>query len=174
MRLNLVFIFIISTLFISPLEAFNFGMSEEDKSICRKVASSERNEFSAKLSYKACLKERRLIKSDLKKQKTINQKNKRIEEAKYKNRTKIYKKYCKEFFKKNNKYNDRLTWDPNIFPFGKNYYFGNMDIVLKEISNKLTKYDSVDIFYFTKKIKQHSGYSGINEDVHISKCNEIF
>ena len=175
MRLNFVFIFIISIIFIPPLNAFNFGASDEDKSFCRNVASSEKNEFSAKLSYKACLKERKLIKSDLNKQKILDQKNKRIEEAKSKDRKRIYSKYCKKFMVKNNKYNWSLGSDPDIFPFGEKRYIDNMDIILEEILERLRKYDSIEsTYYFVSRLKQNSGYSGINQDVHMSKCDEIF
>ena len=41
--------------FISPVNAF-WGLSEEEKKICRDRASRERNEFSAKQTYKYCSK----------------------------------------------------------------------------------------------------------------------
>ena len=43
-----------------------WGLSEEEKTICRDRASRERNEFSAKQTYKYCSKN---IKSELKKEK---------------------------------------------------------------------------------------------------------
>jgi len=48
--------------FISPVNAF-WGLSEEEKNICRERASRERNEFSAKQKYNYCSKN---IKSELK------------------------------------------------------------------------------------------------------------
>ena len=51
--------------FISPVNAF-WGLSEEEKSICRDRASRERNEFSAKQTYNYCLKN---IKSESNKKK---------------------------------------------------------------------------------------------------------
>ena len=48
--------------FISPVNAF-WGLSEEEKSICRDRASRERNEFSAKQTYNYCSKN---IRSELK------------------------------------------------------------------------------------------------------------
>lgn len=48
--------------FISPVNAF-WGLSEEEKSICRDRASQERNEFSAKQAYNYCSKN---IKAELK------------------------------------------------------------------------------------------------------------
>ncbi len=48
--------------FISPVNAF-WGLSEEEKSICRDRASQERNEFSAKQTYNYCSKN---IKAELK------------------------------------------------------------------------------------------------------------
>ena len=48
--------------FISPVNAF-WGLSEEEKSICRDRASRERNEFSAKQTYNYCSKN---IKAELK------------------------------------------------------------------------------------------------------------
>ena len=48
--------------FGSPANAF-WGLSEEEKSICRERASRERNEFSAKQAYNYCSKN---IKSELK------------------------------------------------------------------------------------------------------------
>ena len=51
--------------FIPPANAF-WGLSEEEKNICRDRASRERNEFSAKQTYNYCSKN---IKSELKKEK---------------------------------------------------------------------------------------------------------
>ena len=170
-RLLLVFLLLGLAL---PVNAF-WGSTEEEKNICRNRAKGERNEFSAKQTYKYCLKNLKEERNLEQKNKRLEENDKRIEETKSKKRIKIYKKYCKEFMKKNNKYNNRLTWDPKLFPYGKNYYFGNMDIVLDQISEKLTKYDSIESTYFFKsRVKKNSGYSGINQDVHMSKCDEIF
>ncbi len=60
--------------FISPVNAF-WGLSEEEKSICRDRASRERNQFSAKQTYNYCLKN---IKSESKKKKEKEKKRNKL------------------------------------------------------------------------------------------------
>ena len=66
--------------FISPVNAF-WGLSEEEKNICRERASRERNEFSAKQTYNFCSKN---IKSELKEKERRKQEYKKNYDRWYK------------------------------------------------------------------------------------------
>ena len=58
MRLKILLVFFLLITFIKPTNSYAWwGINEADKKYCMDVASNEKNEFSAKLSYKACLKE---------------------------------------------------------------------------------------------------------------------
>ena len=66
--------------FIPPVNAF-WGLSEEEKNICRDRASRERNEFSAKQRYNYCSKN---IKSELKEKERKKQEYKKNYDRWYK------------------------------------------------------------------------------------------
>ena len=76
MRKLLIFLLVFLAL-PTAVNAF-WGLSKQEKTICRDRASRERNEFSAKQTYNHCSKN---IKSELKKTKKINEKLKIEEKA---------------------------------------------------------------------------------------------
>ena len=85
-----------------------WGLSEEEKAICRDRASRERNEFSAKQTYNYCWKN---IKSELKEK-----------ERKAKEREKNYQRWYEEIgndkeveCKKMKEILDNKEYDPNVF-----------------------------------------------------------
>ena len=67
---NLVLIFLLFGLG-SPANAF-WGATEEEKAYCRNSASGERNEWSAKQTYKYCLKEQKEINAKRQKEYQFN------------------------------------------------------------------------------------------------------
>ena len=103
-------------------EAFLWGLSEKEKAICRKRASREQNDFSAKKSYEYCKKN---IKAEIRKEEKykfcMNEKKLYISNAKYEKDKKVRKliveeknnppKKCPE--KKNFTFNDRSDCELN-------------------------------------------------------------
>ena len=72
-----------------PVNAF-WGSTEEEKNICRNRAKGERNEFSAKQTYKYCLK-------NLKKERELKAKEEKLQIQKAKKLKKSCEKKVKEF-----------------------------------------------------------------------------
>ena len=105
--------FVLLSFFITasfPANAFPWSSSENDKRICRTISSDIKNDFSARLTYKACIKDLKKAAKDKKekiKEKLFNEKKLSKKKEKEKNifnkEQRIFLRYCKKYVPESNR-----------------------------------------------------------------------
>ncbi|ABO17307.1 Hypothetical protein P9301_06841 [Prochlorococcus marinus str. MIT 9301] len=169
MRINLLVITLLTMQALFPINLFAWGAYEEDKKYCRDVASFERNEFSAKLSYKACLKERKVQREKKEKKIRLENEEKRIKDSISKKRSKLYTKYCNEFLLKKKNIRASIYRDP----LTREETETRMLVLLKEITKKLKRNKIIkNTDSFEVKIKKF--WHTHHFDLPKNKCDDVF
>ena len=135
-------------------EAFLWGLSEKEKVICRKRASREQNDFSAKKSYEYCKKN---IKAEIRKEEKykfcMNENKLYISNAKYEKDKKVRKLIVEE---KNNP--PEKCPEKKTFSFtGKSTCEINKYKTDKDIISEEAKFDEI-VSRVTSQCKKKAGY----------------
>ena len=155
MRLKILLVFFLLINFIKPTNSYAWwGINEADKKYCMDVASNEKNEFSAKLSYKACLKEQKKINEQKEKQKKLDKQKDKLEKSLLKKQSKLKTKYCKE-------YADVINQDSKYRSITNERRRLDRLPVLEEIINKLKKHEEIKS---TKNFELRMIRLGVNAD----------
>ena len=107
---RLLIIFVLLGL-ATPVKAF-WGSTEEEKDICRDRARGERNEFSAKQTYKVCLKNLKKVREKKAKEGKLILKKENE-----------FKKWCKNIYQKNKGWKAQKSLERNeLLAYKKAYY----------------------------------------------------